>query len=106
MLINLCLIVCASAAAEAQTSASLAIGKPASDFTLKDLSGQPHSLKDYRGKIGLVVFLSTGCPFSNAYHERLLAIASDYAKRNVALIGINSNPAESLDEVRAHAKKN
>src|SRR5262245_26286098 len=79
-------------------SARLATGQPAPDFMLKDLSGNQHTLKNYRGKTVVVVFLSTQCPFSNAYQGRLLAIANDYAKKNVALVGINSHPAESLDE--------
>lgn len=65
-----------------------------------------HSLKYYRGKIAVIVFVSTECPFSNAYLERLSAIASDYSKKNVALLGVNSNPAESLDQIRESAQKN
>jgi len=92
----------------AQTVAGsmLATGKPAPDFALKDLTGKSHSLKAARGKTAVVVFISAQCPFSNAYHDRLLAIARDYADRKVALIGINSHPTESLDEIRAHAKQN
>jgi peroxiredoxin len=86
--------------------APLAIGQAAPDFTLKDLAGKSHWLKDLRGKTAVVVFLSTECPFSNAYHERLLGIAKDYASRNVAIVGINSHPAESIGEIRAHASRN
>ncbi|MGH9835477.1 MAG: thioredoxin family protein, partial [Blastocatellia bacterium] len=88
------------------TRVSLAIGQPIPDFTLKDLGGKQHSLKDHRGQIAVIVFLSTECPFSNAYIERLRAIASDYSKKNVALLGVNANPAESLDQIREHARKN
>jgi peroxiredoxin len=87
-------------------SASLVTGKPVPDFTLKDLDDKPHSLKDYRGQIAVVVFLSTECPFSNAYLERLSAIASDYSKKNVTIIGVNSNPAESPAQIREHARQN
>src|SRR5262245_10585787 len=83
--------------------AGLAIGRSAPDFMLNDLMGKQHSLKSYRGKTAVIVFLSTECPFSNAYQNRLLGIAKDYADKKVALIGINSHPAESLDEIRAHA---
>ncbi len=84
----------------------LAAGQTAPEFRLTDLSGKSHSLKAHRGKTAVVVFLSTECPFSNAYHERLLAVARDYAGRNVALIGINSHPTESVNEIREHAKQN
>jgi len=89
-----------------RAAASLSIGQSAPDFTAADLNGKAHSLKDHRGRIAVIVFLSTECPFSNAYIERLRAIASDYSKKNVALLGVNSNPAESLDQIREHARKN
>jgi peroxiredoxin len=82
------------------------VGKAAPDFALKDTKGLSHSLAAYRGKIVVLGFLSTGCPFSIAYQERLRAIARDYAGRQVILIGINSNPAEPVDVIRAHARKN
>ncbi len=78
----------------------------AADFSLKDLNGKTHSLKDHRGQLAIIVFLSTECPFSNAYLERLRAIAGDYAGKNVAILGVNSNPAESLDQIREHARRN
>jgi peroxiredoxin len=87
-------------------SKAIAIGNPAPDFTLKDPDGKQHSLKDYRDKIAVLVFLSTECPFSNAYLDRVRAIASDYSKKNVVLLGVNSNPAESPDQIREHAQKN
>jgi peroxiredoxin len=77
-----------------------------SNFALRDLNGQSHSLSAYRGQTAVIVFLSTECPFSNAYHERLRAIVQDYAGRKVALLGINAHPAESVDAIRAHAKRN
>ncbi len=83
-----------------------AIGQSAPEFTLKDFDDKTHSFKDHRGRIAVVVFLSTECPFSNAYLERLRAIAGDYSKKNVTILGVNSNPAESPDQVREHALKN
>jgi peroxiredoxin len=94
--------------AQTQTSANgaLAIGRPAPDFTLVDLNGKTHSLKDYRGKIVAVAFIAAECPISNDYNARMRSIAEEYAKQNVAFIGINSNITEPLAEVKAHAAKN
>lgn len=92
--------------ARAIATVGAVVGQPAPDFALADISGKARSLKDYRGRIAVVVFVSTECPFSNAYLERLNAIASDYSKKNVAIVGVNSNPAESLDQIREHARKN
>ena len=107
LLIGLLLSAAFFTAAIAQPMpAKPAEGKPLPDFRLEDLSGKSHSLQNYRGKTAIIAFLSTECPFSNAYHERLLAIAKEYASRKVAIIGINSHPAESVGEIREHARKN
>ena len=87
-------------------SASGAIGHPAPDFTLADLNGKTHALKDYRGKTVVVSFISARCPISNAYKARIRAIADEYSKRDVAFLGVNSNADESLEEMRAYATKN
>jgi peroxiredoxin len=85
---------------------ALAIGNPAPDFTLTDLKGQNHSLKDYRGKIVVLGFISTNCPISNDYNARMRAIAEDYGKQNVVFLGINSNFDEPVAKIKAHAAKN
>jgi len=95
-----------NAQSQTATTAPPAIGGAAPDFTLKDLDNKTHSLKDHRGQTAVIVFISTECPFSNAYTDRLRAIAGDYASKNVALIGINSNPAESPAQIREHAREN
>ncbi|HZS04383.1 MAG TPA: redoxin domain-containing protein [Blastocatellia bacterium] len=86
-------------------SAALPIGQPAPDFTLKDLSGKTYSLKDYRGKVVVVGFFSTECPIVNAYHERIRALAADYQKRGVVLLGIYPNSVESAEMIRATANR-
>ncbi|MDX2034699.1 MAG: redoxin domain-containing protein [Blastocatellia bacterium] len=103
---GLCVVICLSLGAMAQPAAPRSIGGPAADFTLNDLAGRPHALKDHRGRTVVAVFLSTECPFSNAYHERLRAIAADYAGRGVDVLGINAHPDESLEQIREHAKRN
>jgi peroxiredoxin len=92
--------------AQSTTSANSYIGKPAPDFTLTDLEGRSHSLKDYRGKIVVLGFISTKCPISNDYNARMRAIAEDYGKQNAVFLGINSNFNEPVAEIKAHAAKN
>src|SRR5262249_14181931 len=76
------------------------------EFTLADLNGKTHSLKDYRGKTVVVSFISARCPISNAYKDRIRAFADEYAKRDVAFLAINSSADESANEIREHAGKN
>lgn len=95
-----------NAQALTSTKAAPIIGVPAPEFELKDLSGQPHALKSSRGKLTVVAFISARCPISNAYKDRIKAIAEDYAKQGVAFLAINASADESVDEVRAHAEAN
>lgn len=106
IVLGLCSLLVLSFGALAQSSTSLSIGQPAADFALNDLQGKAHTLRAYRGRTVALVFLSTECPFSNAYHERLRAIAADYAGRGVDVLGINSHPDETIERIREHAKKN
>jgi hypothetical protein len=59
------------------------IGTPAPDFSLPDIAGKPHSLREYRGKATVLVFTSTQCSITNAYADRLKSIVSDYSPRGV-----------------------
>jgi len=87
-------------------NAALVVGNPAPDFTLAGINGKSHALKDYRGKTVVVSFISARCPISNAYKDRIRAVADEYTKRDVAFLAINSNADESLDEMRSYAAKN
>lgn len=83
------------------------IGQPVADFTLSDLSGKKHSLQSLKGEKGTVfIFVSTQCPVSNAYNERMEKLAQDYKARGVSVVGINANSTESADDVKAHAAQN
>ena len=42
----------------------------------------------------VVVFTCNHCPYALAWHDRLLAVARDYADRGVRMLLINSNDAE------------
>ncbi|MGH9769997.1 MAG: redoxin domain-containing protein [Blastocatellia bacterium] len=100
------LITFAAFSIQTTANAALVIGNPAPDFALADLNGKSHALKDYRDKTVVVSFISARCPISNAYKDRIRAVADEYAKRDVAFIGVNSNADESPEEMRAYAAKN
>lgn len=83
----------------------LMIGQPAPEFTLRDLNGKTHALKDARGQITVIAFLSARCPISNAYNERIRTLVEDYTKHNVTFLAINASADESVAEIKAHAEK-
>lgn len=93
--------------AEADIPAPPAIGATVEDFTLPDAEGKEHSLASLKGKNGSVlIFIATKCPVSNAYNERMEKLTQDYKARGINVIGINSNAAEGVDAVKAHAAQN
>ena len=83
------------------------LGQPVPTFTLSNpASGSMQSLKELSEgkKATVLIFVATQCPVSNAYNERMAAIANDYSGKGVQVVGINSNKQESASEVVSHAK--
>ena len=89
-------------------TAGVKVGEKLEPFALKDAaSGKDLDLKSAAGtKATVLMFISTQCPVSNDYNERMATLAKDYSGKGVAFVGINSNRAEAAEEVAAHAKKN
>ena len=71
---------------------TLAVGDRAPSFALPDTSGTVHSPGGDAATI--VVFTCNHCPYALAWHERLAAVARDYAPRGVRTLAISSNDAE------------
>lgn len=70
------------------------IGQPAPDFTLTDLEGNLHSLRDYRGRVLVLNFWSAECPWVERADRELVGYLSRWGER-VALLPIASNANES-----------
>ena len=89
-----------------EVPAAPAIGATIDDFTLPDVTGTDRSLKSIKGKNGTVlIFIAVQCPVSNAYNERMEKLAQDYKDKGIAVIGVNSNVAEDVAAVKAHASE-
>lgn len=87
---------------------TIKIDKEVPNFKLKDATDKAHSLKDLSRdkKATIVMFISTECPVSNDYNERIVALHNDYKDQGVQFIGINSNKNESVKEIAEHNKAN
>lgn len=64
--------------------------------SLEDASGKPHTLKEYRGKIVVLDLWSTSSA-SDAQEKRLQRLASEYAAKNVVVLGVDSVAGETVD---------
>ena len=96
------------AASSALAAEAPAIGAAAPDFQLTTLDGKAFSLSSTaKGQKAVVLmFISTQCPYSNAYNEQMKALANAYASKGVLFVGINSNKTEDAAAAVAHAKSN
>jgi len=79
-------------------------GQEAPDFTVTDIEGNKHSIKDYRGKNLMVIFWATWCPPCRAEIPHLIELRKEVSEDNLAIIAISS---EELDKVKnfANAQK-
>ena len=84
------------------------VGKPAPDFTAKDIKGRTHKLSDYKGKIVVLEAYNLDCPFC-ANHFKTGAMqelqAEATAKGVVWLLVNSSNPRSPSYRDAAAAKK-
>jgi hypothetical protein len=62
-----------------------------STFELPDTDGALHAPGDAQATV--VVFTCNHCPYALAWHDRLIAVARDYAPRGVKTLHISSNDA-------------
>ena len=79
------------------------VGGRVAEFTVNDLQGQAISSSALTGKVTVVVFLSTQCPVSNAYNERMEALFREFGDR-VKFVFLNANSNESASDIAAHSR--
>lgn len=98
------LLLCAAAFAGAVFAQEFKPGSPVADFEFSDLKGNPTRYSALKGDVTVVIFMSTQCPISNSYNERMKAVYSDYTGKGVHFIFLNANSSEAAGDVEAHAK--
>ena len=83
------------------------IGDVVPQFTLKNYDGKDVPLKSLlkENKFTVLMFISTECPVSNGYNERMEKLYETFSKKGVAVIGINANKEEDVKRIAAHAKE-
>ncbi|HEX3856651.1 MAG TPA: thioredoxin family protein [Verrucomicrobiae bacterium] len=80
-------------------STMLPLGTPAPDFHLPDTNGKLVSPADFKASPALlVIFMCNHCPYVIHLRAGLAQLAKDYAAKNVAIVGINSNDAKNYPD--------
>jgi peroxiredoxin len=71
---------------------TISMGERAPDFELPGTDGASHALSaDGPAAATVAYWTCNHCPYALAWHERMLAVARDYADRGVRFLAINSN---------------
>lgn len=82
------------------------VGLQAPALDLPDTGGERRSLPEPgEAPASVVVWTCNHCPYALGWHDRLVAVARDYAPRGVRFLAVNSNdaerfPADSLEAMR------
>ena len=80
-------------------------GKPAPDFTLKDVDGNLHRLSDYKGKDVIVTFGTTWCPTCKLQVPHIKQLKETLGDK-LAALSVSSEPATLLKEYAAQKEIN
>ncbi|HEV8201868.1 MAG TPA: TlpA disulfide reductase family protein [Candidatus Polarisedimenticolia bacterium] len=81
------------------------MGDVAYDFTLKDLDGKPHRLKDLRGRVVHVVFWATWCMPCLDEVPDLKAAYARYHDQGFEILGVTVPMSQSPEKVREFVTK-
>ena len=81
-----------------------ALGAPAPEFSLPDLSGRLHRLMDYRGQRTLICFWSAACPWSERADREMGKWPPELASA-AGLLRVAMNADESIGDIRREAAK-
>jgi peroxiredoxin len=82
------------------------IGDNAPEFKLKNYDGKEYELAKVtkENKYTVVMFISTECPVSNSYNERMVKLYDSYNAKGVAILAVNANKAEDVKTIASHSK--
>jgi len=70
----------------------LLLGSKAIDFHLQGVDGKAHDLAEFQDKpIVALTFWCNHCPYVQAWEQRVIEIAKEYAAKGVQVVAINSN---------------
>jgi len=91
---TLCTLVLAAFAAFAAT-----VGQPAPGFTLKDLSGKPVQLSEFKGRYVVLEWVNPECPYVQKHYDsaNMQRLQKEFTGKNVAWLAINSTNPRAYD---------
>jgi peroxiredoxin len=98
------LLLCVLAGAALGCAQEFKLGSAVTDFDITSVKGEQVKYSALKGDTTVFVFVSTACPISNSYNDRMKAVYNDYAAKGVHFVFVNANNTETPAEVAEHAK--
>lgn len=86
------------------SSSSQAAQTPLPEFSLPDLSGKQHSIKEWQGKVLVINFWATWCPPCLKEMPEFEAMQNEFSNRGLQFIGIALDDADPVKEFIASNK--
>jgi thiol-disulfide isomerase/thioredoxin len=86
----------------AEQPPTLTVGSPLPAFSLPGVDGKTYTDQSFaKADILVLIFTCPHCPTAQAYQERIKKLVVDYKPKNVTIVAINPNHADSvrLDEL-------
>jgi peroxiredoxin len=84
---------------KAQTAAATSLlNKPAPDFTLPDVNGNPVSLSSYKGKYVLVDFWASWCRPCRMENPNVVQAYNKFKDKNFTVLGVSLDRADGKDD--------
>ena len=77
-----------------------AAGKPAPDFSLRDLTNQAQTLAQHKGKVVLINFWATWCGPCQVEMPHLQAMAKELGPKGLVVLGISADAARDASKVK------
>jgi peroxiredoxin len=72
-----------------EKKAALPVIAKAADFTLKDADNREHKLSGYKGKVVLLNFFATWCPYCKEEVPELIKLNKSLKDKNFVLLSVN-----------------
>ena len=79
----------AEAGAKSPEAEGLSVGQRPPAFSVLDLQGQQHSLKQYRGRVVVLHFWASWCPYCRGEIPKLLQIHEQNSPQEVAVLAVS-----------------
>jgi peroxiredoxin len=86
------------------TSGAGEVGLAIPPFSAAAVDSTTYHSADHKDQVLVVAFLGVECPLANLYAPSLAALARHYHGKSVAVIAVNSNAQDTLEETRAQAR--